>query len=737
MAGGHDDVPAYVAHTPNGDGVWHELIDHLTSVGALAEGFADRFGAGEWGRLAGLWHDLGKANPAFRDYLVAAHEGRTVPSPGHSSAGAALAAEAGLHPLAFVIAGHHAGLPSDGRLEDRLAIAAADTGAQRALALLGDHPALKAPPDVRATVPKMLDGLGRRESQYGLELLIRMVFSALIDADRLDTEAHTSPEQARTRRHDAPTAGELLGRLRARHAEVTGERAGDPVSDARDEIRRRVVEQAVSEPPGLFTLTSPTGSGKTLTVLEAALAHAERHGLDRVVLAVPFISVTEQVAETCRAAVDVGGDALLEHHSNVRMDDDAQFAGGLQHRLALENWDMPVVVTTTVRLLESLFSDRPSECRRLHRLAGSVVVIDESQSIPWRLVDPAMRMLRQLTEQYGASVILSTATQPRFGDLPSMSEAGVQPTELLGDLDRWAGRFARVEVRPRIEPMGWEDLVDEVLARAEAERQVLVVVNTIADAEMVVGLAAGGPGVRLLTTRLCPAHRQVVLSQVRHDLVAGRPVLLVSTQLIEAGVDVDFPAAFRAVGPVPSVAQVAGRVNRHGRRVSGELVVFDPVDGGMPPGDYKTGAQICREFMRSGRDLLAPGTLDDYFRLLKQVQGSELHGRQIDVDERRRHLDYPTVAEGFRLIADDTVSVLVHYGDFDPSRIDAPASPWEARRLLRRLQPYMVSLRRPVYERAVEAREAVEIPGLPVWRWDGTYDEGLAGLVAGGRSEIW
>ncbi len=592
--------------------------------------------------------------------------------------------------------------------------------------------------DVKSTLPGMLGEAEGADGLLCLELLIRMVFSALIDGDRLDTEAHMSPERSVHRRRVPPTVSELLARLRARHGVATAGRAGDPVAHARAQIRRIVVERAVAHRPGLFTLTSPTGSGKTLTVLEAALAHAERHGFERVVFAVPFISVTEQVAGVCRDVVDADGDAVLEHHSNVAVDEEGQVAGSIRRRLATENWDMPLVVTTTVRLLESLFSNRPSECRRLHRLAGSVIVIDESQSIPWRLIDPATRMLRQLTEHFGSTVILSTATQPCFGQLPALAERAVRPVELLGELDEWSSQFERVVVRPQVAPVGWDDVADEVVARAEAERQVLVVVNTIADAEIVVGLLEGYSGLRLLTTRLCPAHRRAVLRSVHEDLASGAPVLLVSTQLIEAGVDVDFPVGLRAVGPVPSVAQVAGRINRHGARPTGELVVFDPEDGRLPPGDYTTGTNICRDFLRSGRDLLAPSTVDDHFRLLKVTQGAELH--EAGVDERRRHFDYPEVSARFRLIADDTVGVLVPYRNFDPHEIEPPASTWQTRELMRKLQPYTVSLRRKVYDQVTEDGLTVALPGLPLRGWAGGYSE-TSGLVTSGagdvKAEIW
>lgn len=736
MAGEHNGVPALVAHTPNAAGVWHELVDHLTAVGELAGEFAGRFGAGDWGRFAGYWHDLGKADPGFRDYLIAASEGHTVRSPriGHSAAGAAVAAEVGLEPLAFVVAGHHAGLPDSFHLRGRLAEASTDPGVQEARSRLADLPALAPPEDVVSTVPSALAEVDSSEVSLCLELVTRMVFSALIDADRLDTEAHMNPGRARGRRHAKVTVAELLGRLRNRHQSVVADRSQDPVSVARAEIRDFVVERATRSAQGLFTLTSPTGSGKTLTVLEAALAHAERHGLGRVVFAVPFISVTEQVAKTCREVLDVDGDAVLEHHSNVAVDEEIQTGGSLRRRLATENWDMPVVVTTTVQLLESLFSNRPTACRKLHRLAGSVIVIDETQSIPWRLIDPATGMLRQLTEHFGASVILCTATQPRFAELPSLTRRRIEPTELLGEPERWSPRFARAVVRSHPERVDWDDLIEEVIAGAGDDGQALVVLNTIADAEQVAGLLASYPGVRLLTTRLCPAHRRSVLAEVRDDLVSSAPVVLVSTQLIEAGVDVDFPVGFRAVGPVPSIAQVAGRINRHGNRSTAELFVFDPVDGHLPPGEYKTATSICRSFIAAGRDLLDPATVDDFYRQFLQAQKAELG--TLGIDGLRRDLNFPEVAARFRVIADDTVGVLVPYDGFDPSTVPHPESAGEARAVMRRLQPYVVSLRRELYERAVADELTAEVPGLPVRRWVGGYDEKRTGLVIGGDNDL-
>ena len=375
-----------------------------------------------------------------------------------------------------------------------------------------------------------------------------MVFSCLIDADRLDTERHFDQRRSDERKGQVDL-DTMADRFERRLAESLVARASDPVTALRVTIRESVVAKAAAASRGFFTLTSPTGSGKTLTALAAALAHARRHGLGQVVVAVPFISVTEQVAGVYRDLVDDAGDAVLEHHSAVNADDDHQGLAAIRSRLAQENWDVPLTVTTTVRLLESLLSNRPSECRRLHRLANSVIVIDEAQSIPWRLLDAASVVLAQLVEDFGATVILMTATQPPFDQLPAFAGSDTQPVELLADHVTYfdAFRHANAVVLPGT--ISWEELAANIVERSgETDRQALVVLNTIADAETVFGLVRHQPTALLLSSRLCPAHRRRVLSEATGRLAAGEPILLVSTQLIEAGVDIDFPLGFAPWG---------------------------------------------------------------------------------------------------------------------------------------------------------------------------------------------
>lgn len=727
-------APEFVAHSPNGAGEWHLLADHLNSVGALAGEFAASFDGSTAAELAGLLHDLGKADPRFRQYLIDATEGvdSTSPGIGHSAAGAMLASEAGLTHVALAVIGHHSGLPALRDLKGKLAGAAHDAGTVDAIGL---WPAPAALTDGSGRSLPRWFGAPSVDRRLRLELFVRMVFSCLVDADRLDTEQHFAPHLASARLPTAPLSV-LSKRFHSRREAAIQARAADPVSERRGRIRRSVIDSARALRPGIFTLTSPTGSGKTLTAIEAALEHAEVNSMRRIVFAVPFISVTQQTANVLRGVLDEGDLSVIEHHSAFRPDESTQESMLIRHRLACENWDAPVIVTTSVRLLESLFSRRPSDCRRLHRLARSVIVIDESQSIPWTLLDPASFMLRQLVDEYGATVILMTATQPPFERLSALRDRPEGVIELLPGHKEDFAAFARTRLEVMPGRPAWDEIADRVRLAADANRcQALVVLNTVADAERLFRLLAG-TDVVLLSSRLCGAHREEVLATVEHRLANGLGIVLIATQLIEAGIDVDFPVGFRAVGPVPSIAQVAGRVNRHGRRTTGTLTVFDPRDGGMPPGEYKMGTGISRDMLARGVDLLTVDATRIYFDRLLQGVASGVDPEGIAVCRQR--LDYPAVDDRFRMIDEETVGVLVPYGDFDPAALVPPSSAAEARRLLRELQRFVVSVRRDIYERALKESIVRELEGLPIGSWEGGYDPDT-GLVphAGPGSEVW
>ncbi|HEY8489742.1 MAG TPA: CRISPR-associated helicase Cas3', partial [Dehalococcoidia bacterium] len=576
---------------------------------------------------------------------------------------------------------------------------------------------------------------------HAAELFLRLLFSALVDADYLDTEVHFRAEHAMTRGTAAPVA-ELWERFQRDQArlETAVRRAGrqeEPVIQARDAIYRACLE-AAEQPPGLFRLTAPTGGGKTRAAMAFALRHALRHGHRRIVVAVPFMSITEQTADVYRRIfeTDGGPPVVLEHHSAAEPEDphgEDFRRREVWARLAAENWDTPIVVTTTVQLFESLFAARPDRCRKLHRLARSVIVLDEAQALPSYLLDPILDALRELTAHYGVTAVLSTATQPAFEAIPAFRN--LQATEIVPDPARFFRSLARVEYQWRFDrPLSWAEVAD--LLRGEP--QALAVVNTKRDALALLD-ALDDPEALHLSTLLCGAHRRRVLAEVARRLREGAPCRLISTQVVEAGVDLDFPVVFRAFGPLDAVIQAAGRCNREGRLARGRVVVFEAAEGRLPQGAYQTGADVARVVLgRDGRDLHDPAVSQEYFqRLFQRVETDRER-----IQAQRALLNYPETARLFRMIDDDTEHVVVTgYGTeaerrqvrawLDHLRGGAP----DAREVLRRLQPYVVAVRRSEADR-YRRQGLIEgvMPG--VGEWLGGYDDKVRGLIVSNPEQL-
>jgi len=717
--------PVLAAHSPNDQGRWHSLVDHLAGTGKRAREFGAAFGSADICRLVGELHDLGKADPAWQRYLAAAAAGTKLPTVDHKYAGAALCREWGLSTLAMIIAGHHGGLPDVSQFKAKLADAPTD-GHRAAIQCLDELGITRRD---GAVVPERFRPVSTsdRAGSRRLEFWMRMVFSALIDADRLDTEEHFRSGQRRVVTYGS--LGDLDQRCRERHIHAVAERASDPLASARTEILEEALAHA-TDPPGWFELTAPTGSGKTITGLSFALRHATANGQRRVVMAVPFISVTEQVASEYRYLLDAdaANPVVLEHHSGMAAHSESQTGPGLWARLAAENWDARVIVTTTVQLLESLFENSTSRTRKLHRLANCVLLIDEVQSLPWPLLEPTLDVLRELVRSYGCSVVFSTATQPPFGQI-----GDVQDFERRSLIDqRWFDVFSRTNAEVIRDPLSWRDIASRIIDESERnDDQCLVVLNTIKDSQAVCAILDGQPGLMYLSSRLCQSHRLHVLNSVRSALQRGDPCTLVSTQIVEAGIDIDFPVAMRAVGPLPAIAQVAGRVNRHGLRQRGILVVVDPSEGSVPPREYKIGTEITRELLRAGRDPFALETLETYYDRMIHATRDKLDTKGIQ--RERECLNYETVAKNYRVIADETIPVFVRYGDFDPSCIAIPADPTLRRNFLRGLQKYTVSLRAKEAKEAQDAGLIDEREGN-VLVWCGEYHN-TYGLVFGTERE--
>ena len=695
---------------------WEPLSDHSREVGALARAFARAFGFGEAAFAAGLLHDIGKASAAYQAYIAAPPEdGRK--GPDHSTAGAkeaeGLYGRGGLGRLiAYAVAGHHAGLADSSELERRLGKPVEDYSGWRQAIGEPPPPASLAP----TTHPK-----GSLNKGFSQAFLGRMLFSCLVDADFLATEHFYTGEMR-------PPAVGLEALQAALAAELAQKRRNDTALNV---LRSRVLDHARAKAelaPGLFTLTVPTGGGKTLTSLAFALEHARRHGLKRVIYVIPYTSIIEQTAAVFREAL--GDDAVLEHHASFdwepkRQSDEAADsegqAGLSKLRKAAENWDAPVVVTTAVQFFESLFARRGSACRKLHNIAEAVVVLDEAQTLPLRLLRPCMAALNELAANYRTTVVLCTATQPALRVCDGFVDSDLKPAEvrkkigfdiddsreLAPDPQTLYAALKRVEVERR--PGKTPDA--EIVARFAQQPQMLCIVNSRRHArDLYDALKADsrtGEGACHLTTLMCPVHRRAVLAEVRARLTAKQPVRLVATSLIEAGVDVDFPEVWRAVAGLDSIAQAAGRCNREGKSVElGRTVVFEPEDAGAPP-DLRPLIESADAVFRAGLDPLSLEGVRRYFETVYWRRGAEamdaatLDGRPWPILERiadradRWEFAFETIAQVFRLIDDAQASVIVPYDD-EAKRVlgrvavaDRPATAD-----LRKLQQYAVSIPR-------------------------------------------
>lgn len=721
---------AHLRRDSGGSVFEHSLEDHLRAVAERARRSSELVGAGDWAYLAGLWHDLGKYRPGFQAYLRAAnavedaHQEQDKSARGveHSAAGAMHAVErmgmAG-RILAYCIAGHHAGLA------DWNSATAGDSALAKRLVRLDQLEEVKAQP-----VPREIADSAKATSRpaqdewLGTSLWIRMLFSSLVDADFLDTEAFMNSAQA-ARRGRYPGLAELAAEFERFMEGKRVERAGESsVNVARREVLA-ACERAAELSPGLFSLTVPTGGGKTLSSMAFALRHALRHGKRRVIYVIPYLSIIEQTADVFREAFGSLSDAVLEHHSNLEPDDDQN----TRARLATENWDAPLIVTTAVQFYESLFAHKPRRVRKLHNIANSVVILDEAQTLPPEYLTPILATLRQLVRSYCASIVLCTATQPTLHENPAgvasfpaledVREIAPDPPSLYARLRRTA-----LEVRSQDARVTWPELGAELASAA----QVLCIVDRRRHAvelfQQVKQLAPEGSF--HLSTRLCGAHRSQRLAEIKRRLKKdGLSVRVVSTQLIEAGVDVDFPIVYRVEGGLDAIAQAAGRCNREGGLVQGGRVIVFRAPDDAPPGLLRHAQQAAREFLRK-EDPLTLDNIRGYFRQLYWAQGKNLDKHGILQDLKRNsklEFNFRTAAGNFRLI-DDTQqrSVLVRWGEGE-SLINTLQSKGPESWLLRKLQRFTVNVPIKAHEQMQSDGRIKEIfPGVFIQTGAARYD---------------
>ena len=683
---------------------WQTLQSHSVNVGEMAAKFARIFGAQEQACQTGQLHDLGKYSEPFDRRL---HGG---PSVDHATAGAKIAVERWGNVIgklmAFCIAGHHAGLANGKGEGDNHS-----TLKQRlALQFGADIPALDNLWQQEIKLPQNLSAPPLKADAhhpfFSYAFFTRMLYSCLVDADYLDTEAfYLKLENKASERGGYPDLNALqhnfnqfINAFRRRIAQAPAQTEAEKRNAALNRLRSEILDHAVeqaAQPQGLFTLTVPTGSGKTFTSMAFALEHAKRHDMRRVIYVIPFTSIIEQnVAEFRKAFGELGEQAVLEHHSTF---DDGKLQNEATKdklRLASENWDAPIVVTTAVQFFESLFADRSSRCRKLHNIAGSVIILDEAQMLPLNLLLPIMQAIKELAQNYRCSVVMCTATQPAvqaengfYRGFENVREIAQKPTVLFDKLRRTT-----------VQHIGTQTDAD-LLAKLAEHPQMLVIVNNRRHARSLYDQAKHLDGTFHLTTLMCAKHRSQKLDEIRGRLKNGEACRVIATSLIEAGVDVDFPLVMRAEAGLDSVAQAAGRCNREGKRPSENSFVwiFAPEEQWKAPPELAAQAAVMRLTADSfSDDLLSTQAVAAYFAELYQLKGSELDNKKILKihNDTGQSLDFPfqTIADKFRMIESHMQPLIIPFDNEAENLISSLHHADHIGGLLRKLQPYTVQI---------------------------------------------
>jgi CRISPR-associated endonuclease/helicase Cas3 len=645
--------------------------------------------AWDWGYLAGLWHDLGKFAPIWQTYLKSKVDPHTDDVSGkvdHSTAGAQHSFKhSPFGPiLSYLIAGHHSGLldasAADGvsaSLESRMKKAIETWSAQE----ITDSSSKLPPPPLNPGFP---------DPAHQVAVFARMAFSALVDADFLATESFMSPLAADDRSNWPDDILVRMADTLDRHIA-----AFNPPDSQVNQQRKLILEScrnAAANPPGLFTLSVPTGGGKTLSSLAFALRHAQENGLRRVIYVIPFTTIIEQNADVFRRAfadliVEFGHSPIIEHHSNLDPKKDTTL-----NRLASENWDAPLIITTNVQFFESLFAARTSQCRKLHRIARSVVIFDEAQTLPVSFLKPCLSALRTLLHDYGSTLVLCTATQPAITYRDDFKIGLPAATEIIPDVPKLFDVLTRTTVTHIPGKLSDADL----LARLTLHERSLLIVNTRRHASELFTSLGDAEGNFHLSAQMCPEHRSATIREIRCRLANGSPCRVISTQLIEAGVDLDFPVVYRSLAGLDSIAQAAGRCNREGLLEShGQVFVFES-ELPIPAGHLRQTADTARPLL-SSPDLLSPDTIRTYFENHYWKRSGEWDARQI-LDEFTLPNDllgfnFRTVAEKFRLIDQEMPSVLVPHGDEHACITNALRfGPFPGREIIRKAQRLVVQL---------------------------------------------
>jgi len=715
----------YYAHTngPNKEN-WQYLLDHLTSVAEIAASFSKNPEISKISFLSGLFHDLGKYSIAYQNRLIA--QGQKVD---HSTSGAQEIKElwgksnknilATL--IAYCVSGHHTGLPDFGSISD---LPSEPTLYARLQRSLEDYSAYRTEIDLT-----FLDTLGypqlkptTKTGQFTFSFLTRMIYSMVVDADFQDTE--TFMNENPKPRGDYPGIASLYASL-----EQYMERFANSPTSTINELRKGVLTATKAralDNQGFFSLTVPTGGGKTLASLNFALRHAVEHNLERIIYVVPYTTIIEQNAKVIKDAL--GEQNVLEHHSNFDWDlfqtdrgldeksDEADTSLLLRLKLATENWDIPLVITTNVQFFESLFAHKSSRARKLHNIANSVVIFDEAQNLPVEYLRPSLLAVTELVWNYGTTAVFCTATQPELArHLPS----GVEVQEIIPNPQELYNNFRRVEV---INLGKQSD--QEIAGLIQENKQVLCIVNTRKHALGLFQMLDSG-GKYHLSTLMYPKHRQRVIADIQNALKNCLPCKVISTQLLEAGVDLDFPIGFRAMAGLDSIIQAGGRVNRNRCQDMAPLYVFEPVTDFIKrnPGFVQQSSDVTRMVLRNwaGKDPISFEAIQYYYNNLYNLQSERAFDNKkiLDYFEKRGvkdiEFDFRKASEEFSIIGDDTISIIVPVEPEAIQLVDQLRWTKFPMSLARKLQAYSVNVYHHEFNQlSKEGRIRIEQERFPI-----------------------
>lgn len=629
----------YLAHIDTEKERKQTIKEHLKGTAEQAGKFAEQFGNSDWGFCCGMLHDIGKYSENFQKRITGENNRQV----DHSTAGAQLCLKKkGLYEiLSYCIAGHHTGLPDSGGMSDRNG---APTLMGRMRKTIDDYQAYQREikiPELK-TVP--FDARKAVNPDFSLSVFIRMIYSCLVDADFLDTEYFM--KNGKIKRDSGKSMDVLLKRLESYISGWLSNNEINTINGRRTEILKYCLESGKNA-KGLFRLTVPTGGGKTIASLAFALRHAVEHDMSRIIYVIPYTSIIEQNAEVFRKIL--GKENVLEHHSNVDFESSEEL---IPMQLASENWDKPVIVTTNVQFFESLFANKSSKCRKLHNICNSVIIFDEAQMLPNDYLKPCVSMIEELLDHYRTSIVLCTATQPA---LISFFKNKTQAIELCPRMEEQFAFFERVSFR-NIGKIAEEQLVEQLAEEVQA----LCIVNTKKKAQHLYQ-SLKGRGVYHLSTTMYPNHRRRILNEIRERLKNQDKCILISTSLVEAGVDLDFQNVYRQVAGVDSIIQAGGRCNREGKcdKENSLVIIFQFEKKEYMPGQRQQ-MDITENILAEHWDISSLKTIDEYFKRLYTFKSESLDKKKIMDEFKNKKYNFAKVGKEFKLIEENTKTIFIN-----------------------------------------------------------------------------